>query len=170
VDQVHNTGPWVHKLIIRWESSIGGSAARIRLAKGYEVILISIVDLWMDSPRRVSFLGSARSKSRASTPWLWRLRGSSTTYKARYLTVSFPTWSRPRGDCAGWTTFNGGRGSFRWHSGSKVRSSDGRVGGGSSSKRRIGAGGLGKVEQWRWLARRRRLGVGLNSHGTGHYL
>jgi hypothetical protein len=66
--------------------------------------------------------------------------------------------------------FNGGGDGVRRYSGSKDSSGSGDVGGGSSSKRKIGAGGLDKMVQRRWMARRWRLGIGSNPHGVGLYL
>jgi hypothetical protein len=65
VDWVHGASSWVHGHILKWEPLIGGSVTRIRLAKGYEVILILIVDLRMDGPRHVSFLGSVHGRKKA---------------------------------------------------------------------------------------------------------
>jgi hypothetical protein len=66
--------------------------------------------------------------------------------------------------------FNDGGDGIRWCSSSKDSSDSGGVGGGSSSKRQIGAGGYNKVVQRRWMARRRRLGIGSSLHGVGLYL
>jgi hypothetical protein len=66
--------------------------------------------------------------------------------------------------------FNGGRDGVRQCSGSMDSSDSGGVGAGSSSKWRIGAGGLDKVDQWRWMTTRRRLSIGSNPHGVGLYL
>jgi hypothetical protein len=68
------------------------------------------------------------------------------------------------------TAFNGGGDGVRWCSGSNDSSGSSVVVRGSSSKRRIGVGGLDKVVQRRWMARRRQLSIGSNPHGVGLYL
>jgi hypothetical protein len=66
--------------------------------------------------------------------------------------------------------FNGGGDDVRRRSGSKDSAGSGGVGGGSSSKRRISVGGLDKVVQRRWMARRRQVGIGSHPHGIGLHL
>jgi hypothetical protein len=66
--------------------------------------------------------------------------------------------------------FNGGGDGIQRCSGSMDSSGSCGVGGGSSSKRQISAGGLDKVDQRRWMARRRRISIGSNPHGVGFYL
>jgi hypothetical protein len=66
--------------------------------------------------------------------------------------------------------FNDGGDSIRRCSGSMDSSGSGSVGGGSSSKQRIDTGALKKLDQWRWMAKKRRLGIGSNPHGVGLYL
>jgi hypothetical protein len=61
--------------------------------------------------------------------------------------------------------FNGSADGIQRCSGFKDSSSNGGLGGGSSSKRRISVGSLDKVVQWRWMARKQQLDIGSNSHG-----
>jgi hypothetical protein len=66
--------------------------------------------------------------------------------------------------------FNDGWGGVQWHSGSEDSSGGNGVGGGSSCKRRIGAGVFGAVARWQHRGSAMAARVWPNSHGIGHYL
>jgi hypothetical protein len=131
--------------------------------------------------------GSTETEHRKA-PWLPAWGSSSWLPRARKATGFDSTWSRPRGDptlltCdsenesrraggdrAGWTNFNGGRGSFQRCSSPKVHSGGGGVGGDPPPSDESA-----RESPVRWLdgsvvARQWWLGCGPNSHGIGHYL
>jgi hypothetical protein len=162
--------------------------AQIKNVKGYPLDLILTVGSHVDSSGRVSFLGFVQPKQSTGAPWPLAWESSSSSYGAPFVMRFLPTWSMWREESnlptyhagngrgkagderAAWAAFNSGGDDVRWRFGSKDSSGNGDVGGGSSSKRWIGMGGLDKVVQRRWMARRRPLGIGSNTHGVGLYL
>jgi hypothetical protein len=71
---------------------------------------------------------------------------------------------------AAWVVFNDGGDGVRWRSGSKDCSGGDGVGGGSSSKRWIGAGVSDAMARWQRHGSAMTARVRPNSHWIGHYL
>jgi hypothetical protein len=144
VDRVHSAGPWINGLIIKWESPIGGSAARIRLAKGYEVILISIVDLWMDGPGASPSLAWLVARTEHQRHRYRQWRSSSLGYGVVNVTRFLPKWSWSREELVLQTY---GEGNRRWKAGDDGVTRPIFNGGGGSVQRRssskFGSGGSG---------------------------
>jgi hypothetical protein len=171
----HGPGLWrligvVHEFI-KTGPSTRWSTTQIKNAKGYPLDLILVIGLHVDGSGCVSFLSFVRPKQ--GTEAQWSPAWESSSYGAPFAMMFLPTWSMRREESnlptyrggnnrgkanderAARATFNGGGDSVRRCSGSRDSSGSGGVGGGSSSKQRISAGGLDKVDQWRWMARRR---------------
>jgi hypothetical protein len=162
--------------------------AQIKNTKGYPLDLILAVGSHMDDSGRVSFLVFVRPKQSTGAPWAPAWESSTSSYGAPFAMMFLPTWSMRREESnlppyrggndrwkasdkrAAQAAFNGSGDGIRRHSGSNDSSSSGGVGGGSSSKWWIGTGGLDKLVQWRWMDRRRRLGIASNPHRVGLYL
>jgi hypothetical protein len=146
---------------------------QIKNTKGYPLDLISAVGLHVDDSGSVSFLSFIRPKQSTRAKWPPAWESSSSSCGVPFAMSFLPTWCMRREESylttyrggndrekasdkkAAHAAFNGGGDGVQRCFSSKDLSSSGSVRRGSSSKQWIGAGGLDKVDQWRWMARRR---------------